>query len=424
MEPKPKQEPKPESEQQQEQQQEQKLQTEEEEKEKLQSLELSGPVYDFYMEAVHSSFTQYNYTFAMKKFMRFLRIDRIEDLLQYPPSQVKLVEASIISWLTSLKKEGASFGTANCYLAAIKTFYEINYYTLNKRNLARHLPVKKKPFDDRGYTTDEIAKMLQGADERLRALILLLACTGMRIGALADNEKPLMQLKHLQKNQEYNLYKVTVYEGFKEEYFCFTTPEAASAIDAYLKYREIHGEKLTPESDLFREHFNPDDPDFDRENPRQIRLKGLSKLVAERAVRCGVMTKISLLEGQKQGKRRNKVFRTHGFRKRITSMMHEAHIDTLDIDKLLGHKSKSIISKSYYRPDEDYLLGEYIKAVDLLTINQENRLQRENEMLKVRRDEYEALKEDLENTKEKLKDNTNKANYFAAWLKERNKWQD
>jgi integrase len=166
------------------------------------SLKLSGPVYDNFMNAINSQVTQYNYTFAIKKLMQFLGINRIEDLLQYPASQVKLVEAQIIiPYLVSLKKEGASFGTTNCYLAAIKTFYEINDYNLNRRKLARYLPDKKKPLDDRGYTTEEIAKMLQGADERLRALILLLACTGMRIGALADMKKPLMQLRHLEKIQ-------------------------------------------------------------------------------------------------------------------------------------------------------------------------------------------------------------------------------
>jgi hypothetical protein len=50
--------------------------------------------------------------------------------------------------------------------------------------------------------------MLEGYDSGLRALILLLASTGIRIGAVED-----IQLKHLHKIPEYNLYKVVVYAG-------------------------------------------------------------------------------------------------------------------------------------------------------------------------------------------------------------------
>jgi hypothetical protein len=46
--------------------------------------------------------------------------------------------------------------------------------------------------------------------------------------------------------------KITVYYGTKEEYITFCTPEAANAIDIYLKYRERCGEILTEKSPLFR----------------------------------------------------------------------------------------------------------------------------------------------------------------------------
>lgn len=91
---------------------------------------------------------------------------------------------------------------------------------------------------------------------------------------------------------------------------------------------------------------------------------------------------------------------THGFRKYFTGRMKAAGVSELDIDKLLGHKSKGLMGRHYYRPDESELLGEYLKAVDMLTIDDSKRLQRENEMLKVRKSEYEALKEDLDKYKQ------------------------
>jgi integrase len=286
-------------------------------------------------------------------------------------------------------------GTINGYLAAIIFFYSVCAdLNLNRKKISRYLPDDQKVADDRGYSTEEIAKMLEGSDTRLRALILLLACTGMRIGAIADDNKDgaRLKLKHLHNIPQYNLYKITVYQGYKEEYVCFTTPEAAQAIDTYLQYRERYGEKINPESYLFREQFDVSDV-FDCKNPKGIRLKGLSKLLAEVAIRSGIRQKTSLLEGEKSGSRRNKVFRTHGFRKTVTTKMVQAGVSDFAIEKLLGHKSsKNITSKHYYRPEEEVLLAEYLKAVDLLTINEENRLKRENEMLKVKKSEMDELR--------------------------------
>ena len=46
------------------------------------------------------------------------------------------------------------------------------------------MPEPKRARKDRAYTHEEIGKMLEIADERMRAVILLLASTGMRIGAI------------------------------------------------------------------------------------------------------------------------------------------------------------------------------------------------------------------------------------------------
>jgi len=46
-----------------------------------------------------------------------------------------------------------------------------------------------------------------------------------------------------------------------------------------------------------------------------------------------------------------------------------------DVEILMGHgSSKRGLKANYYRPKEDYLLDQYLKAIDLLTINEENKL--------------------------------------------------
>jgi integrase len=195
------------------------------------SLSFEGSAYDNFVNAIRSETTKNNYIFALKRYMQYQNVSRLQDLIS--SQDTRLIEARIIAYLVHLKKiEKIGFGTINGYLAAITLFYAVQDINLNRKKMARYLPERHRPQEDRGYTTEEIAKMLSISDNRLKALILLIASTGIRIGAVAS-----IKLKHLHKIEKYNLYKVIIYPGYKEEYFCFTTVEAAKAIDTYLEYR-------------------------------------------------------------------------------------------------------------------------------------------------------------------------------------------
>jgi hypothetical protein len=54
--------------------------------------------------------------------------------------------------------------------------------------------------------------MAEKADQRGRVTILLMSSAGMRVGAL-----PHVEIRNLDKIEEYQLYKITVYEGEDEE---------------------------------------------------------------------------------------------------------------------------------------------------------------------------------------------------------------
>jgi len=123
------------------------------------------------------------------------------------------------------------------------TYYDLNEVILNKKKTYRYLGEEEKPIENRGYTREEIAKMLEGCDERVRALILLLASTGVRIRAIID-----IELEDLTSIPNHDLYRLKVYSDSKQSYPVFITPEAAKAINTYLGYRERYGEKLTPNS--------------------------------------------------------------------------------------------------------------------------------------------------------------------------------
>jgi integrase len=79
-----------------------------------------------------------------------------------------------------LKKEGMSYCWISNYIVPVKSFYAINDITLNVKKLAKFMPENRRMRADRAYTHEEISKILEIADERMRVIILLLASTGIR----------------------------------------------------------------------------------------------------------------------------------------------------------------------------------------------------------------------------------------------------
>ena len=87
--------------------------------------------------------------------------------------------------------------------------------------------------EDSLYTRQEIHTMLKSAnDTRTKIIILLIASSGMRMGANPD-----LKMRNLVKNKQLEIYQISVYEGSrKSNYKTFCTPECINIIDSYLNY--------------------------------------------------------------------------------------------------------------------------------------------------------------------------------------------
>ena len=84
-------------------------------------------------------------------------------------------------------REKITYGTRRTYLAALTSFYEINDINIRKKRIAKFLGQEStRKHKDRAYTTEEIRKILDYADIRSKALVLLLASSGIRIGAVSE----------------------------------------------------------------------------------------------------------------------------------------------------------------------------------------------------------------------------------------------
>lgn len=84
----------------------------------------------------------------------------------------------------------------------------------------------------------------------------------------------------------------------------------------------------------------------------------------------------------------------HGFRKFFTKQLVDSKLNPEIREMLLGHKIG--LASAYYKPTEQEMLNKYLKAVPLLTNNEENRLRKKVETLTIEKSQFESLKHDFE----------------------------
>ncbi|MGH9987328.1 MAG: tyrosine-type recombinase/integrase, partial [Nitrososphaeraceae archaeon] len=256
-------------------------------------------------------------------------------------------------------------------LASIFHFYTINRVTLNKLYVSKFQQEKKKVKKDTAYSREQIGQMLSTCNVRQKVIVLLLASTGMRVGAL--HSLSLSNLKRININGNQYLYKIIVYEMEKEEYYTFTTFECAKAIDEYLEYRKRFGEILKPEAPLIREEFDRNDLGEARK-PRSIKARSFVEFVNRILLQAGIKESTHKKEGQQFKTLLQPVKRCHGFRKFTITQMIKAKLDYEAREYLVGHRYSRGLDENYDRTSEEDRLKEFLKAVNNLTINEENRL--------------------------------------------------
>jgi len=309
------------------------------------------------------------YSIYFRKYQEFMRNDDL-----FCQNNLRLIEQKIIEFILQMRNDGKGYAAIHNYVASVLAFYKINDIYLNVAKINKFIPLQKKVRKDRAYNHEEISKLLEISDERMRVVILLMASSGIRVGAL-----PLLTLRNLEGE------KLTVYENDREEYFTFITRECQKAIDTYLQVRYRCGEKLNKNSFLIREQFDIKDP-FQIGRPRPLTITMVKSKLVDLHKRIGMTKEVAI---------------THGFRKFFTTQLINSKVNPEIREMLLGHKIG--LASAYYRPTLEEMTLEYDKAIDNLTINEENRLKNKVEKLEVEKTQFEKMAADIEMIKQKIK---------------------
>ena len=329
-------------------------------------------------QAIKSEATKKAYLYQLNKFKEWAEIKNFDGLLQAPQKEIQILLEDYVMYL----KKSISANSIPIYFAPLELFYVMNDINLNFKKIRKLFPEKVKKGNERGYSRTEIGSILKPIKTRRnKSLVLLLASSGCRIGAIPD-----MKLKHLSKIEE--SYSIKIYEGDKEEDFIFTTPEATNAIDSYLDERKKDGEYIDEETPLFRTAYR-----IGIEKVKSCSVDNLTHVMGRL---------VSVIDRKRTGKtKRFDIAKNHGFRKYYATVMKNTiGITPTMTEKLINHIGIVQMDGAYFKPSVNEMFEAYKKAIPELLIDQTTRQVLKIQKLEFEKSELQQIKEDNVQLKE------------------------
>lgn len=231
--------------------------------------------FEIFLAALKTDATKKAYTWAIQKYLEFCNVENYSDLLK---GEITELEANVQQYFFHPNNEKYSNSMRNVQLSAVKLFYEMNGKMLNWKRLLKLKHDDHAPKDDHKYIKNDIIKMLRAAKTpRDKAIILILATSGLRIGALPEVKIGDLQLL---TNPNPRCLAIEVYAGTDEQYLTFITPEATKQVFAYLKTRYKKIADMPKDDYLITNAFYPEN---------KTTIQSLSERTREIAIKAGVM---------------------------------------------------------------------------------------------------------------------------------------
>jgi integrase len=358
-----------------------------------------NPVLNFFF-ALKAPESKRQYPKRFEKFLDYLKLEGM-----FEDKALSLYKKAIKNpqWLTNNLVEFAQYqkqraqkgeiseSTIPNYFKAIKLFCVMNDIIINWQKLNKGIPRGNSAAEDRAPTIEEIQKLLEYPDRRIKPIVLILFSSGIRVGAFET-----LKWKHIIpiKDDKGNIVaaKMTIYPGDKEEYFTFITSEAYGAIKEWMDFRESFGEKIDQDSWVMRDIWQTTNVKYGAKwglatMPKKLQSSAIKRLIDRALWEQGIRHQL------KNGARRHEFKTVHGFRKFFKTHCEQV-MKSINVEILMGHTIG--VSDCYYKPSEKEILDDYFKAINILTINKNK-----NDLILVK--EIKELQEKNENNEYLIK---------------------
>ncbi len=322
-------------------------------------------------QSIRSKWTLRNYRKSLARFMDFHKIKDFDSLLEIPSDDLQVM---IEDYVIDLKKV-VNPNSVSTLMLGIRRFFVMNRIRIDWEIIKNMYPDKVKSSGFKPFTNEHIRRMLDStSSKRNKAIIHFLASTGSRIGVFDFD----LSMKHL-KNMDYGCKAVLLYADDIDEYWAFLTPEASKVLGECFEKREKDGEKLTPDSPIFRRRYSLG---FEKALP--VKLNSVQSALFRIIQNSGI--------DRHRINKNYDIQMSHGFRKRFNTILKlDNDINSNIAEKILGHSVTHKLDNTYFKPELDDLFKEFKKAVPKLTID-ESLIQKEQ--LKQKEQEIEKLESD------------------------------
>lgn len=299
-------------------------------------------------------------------------------------------------------------------ISAVRLFFSVNDFDVAKwKKYTRGIPFGRKAADDSIPSREQVLQMASYPDRRIKMVVFCMASGGWRLGAWQDLQwghiRPIFMDADGDGEDELVAAKVTIYPGEDETYYTFITPEAYLVTKEWMDFRERCGEKIDRDSWVLRDLWNQrvdgrvneirsNHAGAAVDKPKKLRTHGLSGLIRNAWIAQGIRGRLPA------GKRRHEFALAHVFRKYFKTTAEAAGMKSINVETLIGHSIG--VSDSYYRPREDELLKDYLKAVPALTFEKMaisvQQLQELKQKEVVNTDAIASIVEEMEKQKQEI----------------------
>jgi hypothetical protein len=331
--------------------------------------------------ALRAPETRRQYPRRLKVFMDFVKIEgdltqqakTLKEKIQEEPEWFKISLVRFFEFQKErARRNDIAFSTISNYYKAVKLFVDMNFDNpvVNWRRISKGIPSGRKSANDRAPTLEELKKLSEYPDRRIKPIVYLMASSGIRLGAFDTLRWKDITPLYDESKEGIIAAKLVVYPGDNEEYSTFMTPEAYNSIKDWMNYRESHGEKITGDSWLMRDLWQTTEMNYGAKfgiasYPKQLSSLGIKSLL-ERALKAQSLVKPL---NKENNERRREWKGAHGLRKFYQTTA-ERVMKSINVEITMGHNIG--VTASYYKPSEKEILEDYLKAMDLLTIHSDS----------------------------------------------------
>ncbi|HET7147620.1 MAG TPA: hypothetical protein VFI73_03890 [Candidatus Nitrosopolaris sp.] len=289
-------------------------------------------------------------------------------------SEIKWATEQIIKFLQFQKdrtqKGEITAATLRNFVKSIKLFCEVSDISIPWKKITRGLPRARQAANDRAPTIEEIKKIVEYPDRRIKSIVYVMVSSGIRLGAW-DYLKWKHVIPFTDEKGEIICAKLIVYAGDIEEYYSFMTAEAYSCLKEWMDFRACYGEHITSESWLMRDIWQTTNVRYGAKwglatAPKRLNSSGIKRMIERALWEQGIRTAF-----KHKGQKRHEFKAAHGFRKFYKSRAEQV-MKPINVEITMGHNIG--VSESYYRPTEREVRDDYLKAVPLVSIDIDNQI--------------------------------------------------